>query len=104
VAAVGTKFFHEYDFGSTTELSLKVVGLREEGGLKRGPRLLARNAPPEILCQECGEQLATIVCTECACQDGGELCEGCAADHECDDEMYLPLVNSPRAGVCAYAG
>jgi hypothetical protein len=104
VAGVGTKFFYEYDFGSTTELALKVIGLREEEALKGGVRLLARNAPPNILCGQCGEQLATIICTECSWDGGGEFCEGCAAVHECDDEMYLPLVNSPRAGVCAYAG
>lgn len=104
VAAVGTKFFHEYDFGSTTELALNVVGLREEAGLKNGVRLLARNAPPEVLCRLCGERPATAICTECAWQGGGELCEECAEDHECGDEMCLPLVNSPRAGVCGYAG
>jgi len=104
VATVGTKFFYEYDFGSTTELALKVVGLREEVSSKGGVRLLARNAPPDILCRGCGEQLATIICTECAWEGGGEFCEECAEDHECDDDMYLPLVNSPRTGVCAYAG
>jgi len=28
----------------------------------------------------------------------------CARSHECDHEMFLPVVNSPRAGVCAYSG
>ncbi len=34
----------------------------------------------------------------------GYLCEACLADHECDEEMFMPLVNSPRTGVCGYVG
>jgi hypothetical protein len=32
-------------------------------------------------------------------------CERHAEDHDCDElEMILPVVNSQRMGVCAYAG
>jgi hypothetical protein len=99
---VGDVFDYEYDFGSTTALKLKVVGQRE-GKLKRGEvRLLARNLPPDIRCK-CGKP-AIWVCTECAYDIDGWLCKACAKKHPCGDEMFLPVVNSPRVGVCAYCG
>jgi len=104
VLDVGMKFFYEYDYGSTTELALKVVALHEQGTPKGTVQLLARNEAPQISCNECGAQPATQICTECAWNGEGWLCEACVAEHECDDEMCLPVVNSPRVGVCAYTG
>jgi hypothetical protein len=101
VLDVGTKFFYEYDFGSTTELALKVVGFWNQDKPKGAVQLLARNEPPQIICDQCKTQPATEICTEC---EGTVLCESCAAAHECDEAMRLPVVNSPRAGVCAYRG
>ena len=63
---------------------------------------LARNLPPKILCA-CGE-LATQVCGQCNYDATSWLCKKCAAKHECGEEMFLPVVNSPRVGVCAYTG
>jgi hypothetical protein len=104
VLEVGTKFIYEYDYGSTTELALKVVALRDQGTPKNAVQLLARNEAPQILCDECGAEPATQICTECAWNGEGCLCETCTAAHECGDEMRLPVVNSPRVGVCAYTG
>lgn len=103
VLDVGMKFSHEYDFGSTTELVLKVVALRDQGTPKNAVQLLARNEPPQIVCGQCGERLATKICTECEWDDVVEFCETCADAHP-HNEMFLPLVNSPRAGVCGYVG
>jgi hypothetical protein len=105
----GMKFGHQYDFGSTTALALRVVG--EYGGAARGKkeepvRVLARNDPPEIRCGKCGKP-AELVCTECLCEGRGWLCKSCAKKHEdeCEGgEMMLPVVNSPRVGVCGYCG
>ncbi len=95
-----------YDFGSTTELWIKIY--REVAcSLKIGEEiiLLARNAEPIIPCNVCGKYPAKHICTECQWNgDSGWLCEKCATIHECDDEMFLPVVNSPRTGVCAYTG
>ena len=101
VLDVGTKFFYEYDFGSTTELRLKVVGLWNLDKPKGAVQLLARNEPPAIMCSQCETQPATEICT--ACVDAW-FCPSCAAEHECGEEMLLPVVNSPRVGVCAYTG
>jgi hypothetical protein len=100
---VGMKFSYEYDYGSTTELVLKVVAIREQGTPKGAVHLLARNEPPAIMCSDC-EQPAEQICPQCACDDCGWLCQGCADTHPCGDEMLLPVTNSPRVGVCAYTG
>jgi hypothetical protein len=104
VLVPGLKFSYEYDFGSTTALLLKVVGIRE-CVLRRGVQLLARNDAPQIPCGECSSgKLATRVCTDCQYGAGGWLCEDCAEAHACGTEMLLPVVNSPRVGVCGYSG
>jgi len=100
----GMAFTYEYDYGSTTALNLKVVGLRDRKTKQGAVELLARNDAPRFVCERCGSQPATQICTECIYKDQGWLCEGCAEDHECGTEMCLPVVNSPRAGVCAYTG
>jgi hypothetical protein len=99
----GTRFFHEYDFGSTTRLTLRVVSERKGRVGDKPIAVLARNEPPEIACSECGRP-ATQVCVECIWEGRGWLCEECAEDHDCDEYLRLPVVNSPRVGVCSYTG
>lgn len=97
------KFSHQYDFGSTTDLVVKVIS-EDESKLKgKAIRVLARNEPPVIPCGGCG-QPAEQVCTECSYRDSGWLCKACARQHACGQEMLLPVVNSPRVGVCGYTG
>ena len=103
VLKVGMKFEHEYDFGTTTHVALEVVSERQ-GEMKGKPiRLLARNEPPSILCELCGKP-ATQVCAQCIYEGKGWLCDECAQEHECGEEMFLPVVNSPRVGMCGYTG
>lgn len=103
VLSPGLKFFHEYDFGTTTELSVKV--LAEEDREAKGPpiQVLARNIPPPIPCEVCGKP-ATEVCSQRVYDEQGWLCEACAQAHECGQDMLLPVVNSPRVGMCGYTG
>jgi hypothetical protein len=97
----GVKLNYEYDFGSTTHLTLRVVGEHSRSAKGSGFRLLARNEPPDYRCAKCGKP-ATQVCAVC---DGGlPLCNRCGKEHECEYEAILPLLNSPRFGVCAYCG
>ncbi len=99
----GMRLDYEYDFGSTTELMVKVVS-EFKSNIKTGEvGILARNDPPQIKCSNC-DHLATRICTECICEDAGWLCDDCAEDHKCDEDMLLPVVNSPRTGVCGYVG
>ena len=99
----GMSFSHEYDFGTTTELGLKCLSQRIGKKLEK-IEILARNKMPDFKCK-CG-QLAKEICTECLWERGPEamLCKKCAKEHECDEEIFLPVVNSPRMGMCGYTG
>lgn len=98
----GMKFYHEYDFGTTTDLTLRVVS-ELEGKASKSIQILARNDPPPIACESCGK-IATQVCAECIWSDKGWLCDKCGRKHECGEDMLLPVVNSPRVGMCGYTG
>jgi len=103
VLSPGQTCSYEYDFGSTTELLVKVIAEQEVEMKGRAIQILARNSLPIIPCDVCGAP-ATSLCTQCIYEDTGCLCDACAKDHKCGEEMLLPLVNSPRAGVCGYTG
>ncbi len=94
---------YEYDFGSTTELMVKVISEDEVAMKGKAIQILARNSLLMTSCDVCGEP-ATSLCPQCIYEDKGCLCDACAKDHPCGEEMLLPLVNSPRAGVCGYTG
>ncbi len=100
VLPVGTTFTHDYDFGSTTRLTGKVVGLVDGGKAKVS--ILAKNEPIDWPCDACGEPAVTV----CGCRT--QLSCGCDAIcgycGESIEEMGLPVVNSPRMGVCGYTG
>ena len=98
---------HIYDFGTSSETIVKCVGVREgKPTTSRAIALLARNLPPIYECLECG-QSATHLCMECMIEDqtSGMLCDQHTQNHP--HENYgdpIPLVNSPRLGMCGYTG
>jgi len=98
-------FEYRYDFGWTTSLKLKVKLVYDGFIDKNKVTLLARNILPQILCDKCGKP-ATKVCTYCSEKDGKGfcLCDDCAPKHKCGEEYQLPVVNSPRVGICRYTG
>lgn len=103
----GLKLEYEYDFGSTTSLQVMVVS---EYPVKADKKivLLSRNEPLAIECVSCGKP-ATQICTVCEYEEEANFCEKCSKKHSktCEDfEDYaaMPLVNSPRMGVCGYDG
>jgi len=105
ILAHGMTFDYEYDYGSTTELVLKVVAVRP-GKLRRGQVMLAaRNDPISFECMSCRKAAATDVCSVCF-WEGPEamFCASCLKRHKCGEDMALPIVNSPRTGVCGYTG
>ncbi|HWS85238.1 MAG TPA: hypothetical protein VN207_13365 [Ktedonobacteraceae bacterium] len=103
VLSPGQTCSYEYDFGSTTELTLKVISEREVQAKEKAIQVLARNTLPLVPCDVCGKP-STSICTQCIYEDGGYLCDACGEEHQCGEEMLLPMVNSPRAGVCGYTG
>lgn len=103
------QFSHMYDFGTSTNLVLKVVGNRQ-GDLPKKPddvRILGRNDLPPFICGKCEERPPTLICQECMWEDNFSFwCDRCVDDddHEHDEEMLLPIVNSPRMGECGFTG
>jgi hypothetical protein len=96
-------FRHEYDFGSTTELAGRVLGEREGRIGRMSLRLLARNEAPAWSCAVCGVP-ATVIDTQAMYESENPFyCATHAAELE-DDWALLPVVNSPRMGVCGYHG
>lgn len=98
---------HIYDFGTESVTMIKVVGVRKgKPATARPIALLARNLMPETICAEC-KKTATCLCMECMIEEGiwGVLCDKHAKKHP--HENYgdpIPLVNSPRLGLCGYEG
>jgi predicted RNA-binding Zn-ribbon protein involved in translation (DUF1610 family) len=104
VLHVGDSFQHEYDFGSTTYLTLKTASERMGPARGKSIEILAQNEPPSIPCDQCGNAAATRICSECSWSGEGWLCDQCSKKHGCGRDMLLPVVNSPRVGVCGYTG
>jgi hypothetical protein len=104
----GLNLEYEYDFGSSTYLSLTVM---DEYPVKADKNivLLSRNEPLELLCEACKKEPATQICTVHNWDEDSLFCDKCAKQHakKCEDfndYAAMPVVNSPRMGVCAYSG
>lgn len=103
------KFEYRYDYGSTTEFSIQVAAAYKIDP-KKDLVLLSRNEPLKFVCRTCNEKPATSICTTHMYEsDECLFCNECAAKHgdECEDFLNyaeMPVVNSPRMGVCGYTG
>ncbi len=104
VLTVGERFEYTYDFGTSTELKLRVVNERE-GRIGSSPlRVLSRNDAPAWACEVC-DQPADHICVYCVYErENPFYCELHAEEHDCGEEALLPVVNSPRMGMCGYDG
>jgi hypothetical protein len=115
----GQRCSYEYDFGTTTELIIKVISEGEVAAEKDAIQVLARNTMP-IPCDVCGHP-ATFRYSEPLDEDDEDqdedqyqsedqyqnqryLCDACAEKHAGGEKMLTRMMNSPRAGVCGYPG
>ena len=105
---IKSAFEYEYDFGSSTTL----IGFAHQKiDLKNDEiKLVCANIKPFIKCDVC-EKDSTVVCRNCK----KTYCDSCIKNkkHKCpkkydeDDfngNFILPVLNSPRFGVCDYNG
>ena len=103
----GLEVTHIYDFGTSSVTLLQAVGVRAGKRTTKHPiALMARNALPTVPCEEC-DAPATRICMQCVYDEDreGTLCEAHAAAHPHDEYGEpMPLVNSPRVGMCGYDG
>jgi hypothetical protein len=113
---VGDVLTYIYDMGSSTELRITIVEKTSRPKQKTAARLLARNEAPEVPpCDKCGKPATQInswnfeefICDDCLYNETDYEDEDEEDDEEEDDydeEEYMPILNSPRMGVCGYCG
>ena len=103
----GVEIVHVYDFGTSSETLVRAADVRNGRPTTSRPiALMARNNPPELSCMEC-DQPAEGVCIECTYEAGadGLLCRQHEEAHPHRDYGDpMPVVNSPRMGMCGYDG
>jgi hypothetical protein len=99
----GSIFTYEYDYGSTTALRIAFIGRRHAPARRDAVRLLARNDAPAWKCSTC-DKPATSVCAYCFFEKQKFMCKTHTKRHGCEEAAFMPVVNSPRMGVCAYVG
>lgn len=92
-------FRYEYDFGTPTYVSLYVLGSIKAPLRRDGISIVGQNDPPTFTCEVCGQRPAKYF----HIYREEFICEECYDADEMEDEV-LPVVNSPRLGVCAYEG
>lgn len=96
----GMSFWYEYDFGSTTELKLKVAGVITCDDAPEDVFIAGMNTKPDAVCETCGKPAQYHYNVW---EKEQTFCNICAKD--VDDECYLlPITNSPRTGICGYEG
>jgi hypothetical protein len=107
VFAPGVELTHIYDFGTSSLTLIKCAGTRKGKPITSRPiALMARNLMPECDCIKC-KQPAAWLCMECLIEEDvwGTLCDEHKETHPHDNYgESVRLVNSPRLGMCGYAG
>ena len=103
----GLELTHIYDFGTSSETQIKALSVRAGKPTTPNPIvLMARNDPPDRRCMDC-DQPSVAWCAECVIEHDatGDLCSLHEESHPHDDYGEpLPIVNSPRTGLCGYDG
>lgn len=97
-------FEYEYDFGSTTYITIKVIDEFSDIKTKNNIEILARNNEPIVKCNDCGEK------AKYEFEDGYEgiskcLCDECIKNYDQSEDNYIEEIecaNSPRFGICDY--
>lgn|GEM_PF-2109566 len=97
-------FEYEYDFGSTTYITIKVIDEFSDIKTKNNIEILARNNEPIVKCSDCGEK------AKYEFEDGYEgirkcLCDKCIENYNQSEDNYIEEIecaNSPRFGICDY--
>ena len=100
---VGEGFGYVYDLGSSTELSVHVEAREQVYDSREKLYFLARNVPPVLHCSKCSAPAKWVHSWEFD-EETGEPLLYCGRHGKSSRDEQLPVVNSPRMGVCAYEG
>lgn len=101
IAEKGARFSYDYDMGSTTTLELEIVGVIRTAARRDKALLLAQNFMPRYRCVRCGKRAEMVFRPDMGPIKEAVFCEKCAMNEE-EADCMLPLLNSPRTGVCGY--
>ena len=101
VMAAGMKFEYIYDFGTSTELPIKVISARKGIAQEKEVCIMARNEPPEIKCDACSKPATRISLRCAAMRPPAGSARSAGNDHGCGEDMLLPVVNSCQSRHCA---
>jgi hypothetical protein len=94
---IGSQIEYVYDFGNNTTLSIDAITICKTDN--KTIKLISRNDKPYIKCKEPKCKHDSIdFCTNCQ----NTYCNQCInkSKHHCI--TILPIVNSPRFGICCY--
>ncbi len=91
-----------YDMGTPTELLAEVVGEIELPPRRTKMALLAENFMPKYKCIRCGRRADFVFRPGMEPVAKAVYCEKCVMEDEELADCMLPLINSPRTGVCGY--
>lgn len=94
-----TEFEYEYDFGTTTRLNLCIVDQYTAKDRRKKTMTAARNIMPVYRCARCGKRAELVNRLGMRPMAESVFCAECAKE---ESVSMLPLLNSPRTGVCGY--
>ena len=102
--SVGAKLYYIYDFGTTTHITITIMGTITRKPQREIVNLLARNEPPVFKCETCGKPSDYICIEYIEPFENYFYCAECSEKIEDDEHIMLPVTNSPRMGQCGYDG
>ena len=109
ILQTGMPFEYIYDYGSSTELTIKVISFLPSIINKKEKliKIASRNNEIRSKCIKCEKEKASEICAVCLYEAGrihSSFCKKCIKQHKCGEQMALPITNSPRSGKCGYTG
>ena len=92
---------YQYDPGTPTELQVEWVGTVYLPARREKALHLAQNYMPKYRCVRCGRRAELVFRPDMEPVEESVICARCFRE-ETETGRYLPLINSPRTGVCGY--
>lgn len=97
----GVPVDYEYDLGTPTDLQVEQVGMIRMESRREKLLYLAQNYMPKYKCVRCGRRAELVARPGLEPIADSVICARCSRK-ETESGRYLPLLNSPRTGVCGY--
>ncbi len=89
-------FNYEYDMGTTTKITFKIIKKLDGIETNNNVELVYQNEVHKLKCK-CKKEALFIY-------EDALVCKECSLLIDEDEEIFTPIVNSPRIGLCGYVG